>query len=391
MVSFVAGTKAVAIVAMLAFSIGLLVGMSIMEGESSLVREQGAEESIPGKLRGPVTINGAGATFPFPLIDKWRVEYSKINPNVNINYQSIGSGGGIKQFSEKTVDFGSSDAPLTREQFEKLNNPLQIPETLGAVTVAYNVLAADGNAISSGLKLNPDVLADIFLGEIKSWNDQRVVELNPDLNLPDKGIVVVHRSDGSGTTFVFTDYLSRASDGWKERVGTGKAVEWPVGIGAAGNEGVAAIVRSTPYTIGYVELAYATQTDMPVAAIQNRAGEFVLPSLESTKIAAANAAGSLPEPDEDWSEVSIVDAPGEGSYPIASFSYLLLYKDLSTIPNMTYEKGQVLVDFLYWALTEGQKFASELQYVPLPDKVVKMDIEALRKLHFKERPFSIPR
>jgi len=353
-------------------------------------QQEKASKFQPTKLSSAVTLNGAGATFPFPLIDKWRVEYAKINDKVNINYQSIGSGGGVKQFTASTVDFGASDAPLTADQFKALKKPMHFPETIGAVTVTYNLPGLDGKPIGSGLKFTPDVVADIFLGKIKKWNDVSIATLNPEALLPEEKIVIAHRSDGSGTTFVFTDYLSNVSKDWKTKVGKGKAVEWPTGIGAAGNEGVAGVVRNTPYAVGYVELAYATQTSMSVAAIQNQEGEFVLPSLESTKAAAAIAAGKLPKPNEDWSAVSIVNAPGKGSYPIASFTYLLLYTDLGDIPSMTQEKGQALVDFLYWAVTEGQGFAPDLQYVPLPDEVVKMNVEALKQLNFKGTPFNIP-
>lgn len=353
-------------------------------------QEEKSSTFQPTQLSSAVTLNGAGATFPFPLIDKWRVEYATINDKVSINYQSIGSGGGVKQFIAKTVDFGASDAPLTVDQFKILKNPIHFPETIGAVTVTYNLPGIDGKPIPSGLKLAPDMIADMFLGKLKKWNDIRIATLNPEVLLPDEEIIIAHRSDGSGTTFVFTDYLSNVSKEWHDNVGTGKAVEWPTGVGAAGNEGVAGVVRGTPYSVGYVELAYATQTGMSVAALQNQEGEFVLPSLESTKIAAGNAAGKLPKPNEDWSQVSIVNAPGKGSYPIASFTYLLLYTDFSEIPNMTQEKGQALVDFLYWAVTDGQRFAPELQYVPLPDEVVRMNIEVLKQLHFKGTPFNIP-
>jgi phosphate ABC transporter phosphate-binding protein len=344
----------------------------------------------PTPLSNAVTLNGAGATFPFPLLDKWRVEYAKLNDKVNINYQSIGSGGGVKQFIAKTVDFGASDAPLTIDQFKVLPKPVHFPETIGAVTVTYNLPGLDDKPIGSGLKLTSEMVADIFLGKITKWNDVRIAELNPEALLPDEEIIVAHRSDGSGTTFVFTDYLSNVSKEWHDKVGTGKAVEWPAGVGAAGNEGVAGVVRNAPYSVGYVELAYATQTGMSVAAVQNQEGEFVLPSLESTKIAAANAATKLPKPNEDWSTVSIVNAPGNGAYPIASFTYLLLYTDFGEIPNMSQEKGQAMVDFLYWAVTDGQQFAAELQYVSLPDDVVKMNIEALKQLNLKGTPFNIP-
>jgi phosphate ABC transporter phosphate-binding protein len=344
----------------------------------------------PTQLSSAVTLNGAGATFPFPLLDKWRVEYAKVNDKVSLNYQSIGSGGGVKQFIAKTVDFGASDAPLTVDQFKAMKQPIHFPETIGAVTVTYNLPGMDGKPIPSGLKLTPDIVSDMFLGKLKKWNDIRIATLNPEALLPDEDIIIAHRSDGSGTTFVFTDYLSKVSKEWHDEVGTGKAVEWPTGVGAAGNEGVAGVVRQTPYAVGYVELAYATQTGMSVSAVQNQEEEFILPTLESTKMAAANAATALPKPNEDWSQVSIVNAAGKGSYPIASFTYLLLYTDFGEIPNMTGEKGQALVDFLYWAVTDGQQFAPELLYVPLPDEVVRMNIEVLKQLNFKGTPFNIP-
>lgn len=344
----------------------------------------------PTQLSNDVTLNGAGATFPFPLLDKWRVEYAKVNEKVSINYQSIGSGGGVKQFIAKTIDFGATDAPLTVDQFKILKKPIHYPETIGAVTVTYNLPGLDGKPIGSGIKLTSDIVADIFLGKLTKWNDVRIAILNPEALLPDEKIIVAHRSDGSGTTFVFTDYLDTVSKQWHDKVGKGKAVEWPTGVGAAGNEGVAGVVRQTPYAVGYVELAYATQTGMSVAAVQNQEGEFILPTLESTKTAAGNAAGKLPKPDEDWSHVSIVNALGKGSYPIASFTYLLLYTDFSEIPNMSQEKGQALIDFLYWAVTDGQQFAPELLYVPLPDEVVRMNIEVLKQLNLKGTPFNIP-
>src|SRR5919106_1813798 len=236
--------------------------------------------------QGQVTINGAGATFPFPLIDTWRVEYQSVNPNVNINYQSIGSGGGIRQFTERTVDFGASDAPLSENDIQALPGPaVHIPETIGSVVAAYNI----NGVPEKGLKLTGPVLADIFRGTITTWNDPRIQELNPDLTLPSENIVVAHRSDGSGTTFVWTSYLSAISPEWSETVGAGKSVEWPVGLGAPGNEGVANTITSTPNSIGYVELAYALTTDTDYAYIQNMEGNFVEPSLNSTQAAVEAA------------------------------------------------------------------------------------------------------
>jgi phosphate transport system substrate-binding protein len=331
-----------------------------------------------------VTINGAGATFPFPLIDTWRVDYQKVQPGVNINYQSIGSGGGVKQFTEKTVDFGASDAPLTQNESQKAPGAVHIPETIGSVVAAYNIPSIP----DKGLKLSGEVLADIFLGKISKWNDPKIQSLNTNKTLPGDDIVVVHRSDGSGTTFVWTDYLSSASPAWKEQFGKGKSVQWPVGIGAPGNEGVANAIKGTPNTIGYIELSYALTTNTPFAFIQNKEGAFVEATLASTKAAVQSYVASLPKGDGVWTNVSLVNAPGADSYPIASFSYLLLYKELSTDPNLDQAKAKALVDFISWAITEGQKTAEGLDYVPLPEGVVKLDQDTLKSLTFKGQPIT---
>ncbi len=328
-----------------------------------------------------ITINGAGATFPYPLIDTWRVEYQKVNPNVNLNYQSIGSGGGIKQFTEKTVDFGATDAPLTSSQRSALPGPaVHIPETIGSVVAAYNVIGVP----DKGLKLTGPILADIFLGKITKWDDPQIKELNPSLPLPSKDIVVVHRSDGSGTTFVWTDYLSKVSPEWNEKVGKGTAVPWPTGIAAPGNEGVANAIRGTAYTIGYVELAYALTTNMQYAYIQNQAGNFIEPSLESTAAAVSASAATLPKGEDSWETVSMTNAPGADSYPIASFSYLLLYTELSTSPQISsMEKAREVVNFVKWAVTDGQEFADDLHYVPLPDEIRQLDMDTLSILTYQ--------
>jgi phosphate transport system substrate-binding protein len=358
---------------------------------SQLQQQQGGQ--------GMIIINGAGATFPFPLIDTWRVEYQKVSPNVNINYQSIGSGGGIKQFTEKTVDFGASDAPLTQEEMQALSStPVHIPETIGSVVAAYNIAGID-----KGLRLTGPILSDIFSGKITKWNDPKIKELNTDLPLPANDIVVVHRSDGSGTTFVWTSYLSQVSPEWNQTVGAAKSIQWPVGLGAPGNEGVSSTIKSTPNSIGYVELTYALTTDMDYASLKNKAGNFVEPSLNSTQAAAESAimngtstsnstnstitasAVTLPSGDQTWANVTLLDAPGPNSYPIASFSYLLLYKELSTnIDSM--EKAKAIAEFVKWAITDGQQFASPLHYVPLPDSVVQHDQETLKSLTFNGLP-----
>ena len=331
-----------------------------------------------------VTINGAGATFPFPLIDTWRVDYQKVQPGVNINYQSIGSGGGVKQFTEKTVDFGATDAPLTQNESQKVPGAVHIPETIGSVVAAYNIPSIP----DKGLKLSGEVLADIFLGKITKWNDPKIQSLNTDKTLPGDEIVVVHRSDGSGTTFVWTDYLSSASPAWKEQFGKGKSVQWPVGIGAPGNEGVANAIKGTPNTIGYIELSYALTTNTPFAFIQNKEGAFVEATLASTKAAVQSYVASLPKGDGVWTNVSLVNAPGADSYPIASFSYLLLYKELSTDPNLDQAKAKALVDFISWAITDGQKTAEGLDYVTLPEGVVQLNQDTLKSLTFKGQPIA---
>ena len=329
-----------------------------------------------------VTINGAGATFPYPLIDTWRIEYGKQNP-VNINYQSIGSGGGIKQFGEMTVDFGASDAPMTQAQRENLNGAVvvHIPETIGSVVAVYNVPEVP----EKGLKLTGGVLSEIFLGKIKMWDDPKIKELNPEMSLPSEDITVVHRSDGSGTTFVWTSYLSIVSQEWDDAIGRGTSVQWPTGIGSPGNEGVANSVKSTPYSIGYVELAYALTTKMTYAFLQNHdQSNFVEPTLESTRQAVEAMTTTLPKGEESWEELSLLDAPGENSYPIASFSYILLYKDLSTNPSISKEKADAIVRFVSWAVTEGQQYSEQLSYVPLPSAVVDHNLETLRSLTYKE-------
>ena len=331
-----------------------------------------------------VTINGAGATFPFPLIDTWRVEYQKPHPDVNINYQSIGSGGGIKQFTAKTVDFGATDAPLSKNESQQAKGAVHIPEIIGSVVAAYNIPSIP----DKGLKLTGEVLADIFLGKITKWNDPKIQALNKDKTLPADDIVVVHRSDGSGTTFVWTDYLSSVSQAWKDQLGKGKSVQWPVGIGAPGNEGVANAIKGSPNTIGYIELGYALTTKTPFAFIQNKEGKFVEPSLDSTKAAVEANVASLPKGDGDWSNVTLVNAAGPNSYPIASLSYLLLYKEMSTDPNLDQAKAKALVDFISWAITDGQKMGPSLGYVPLPDGVVKLDQDTLKSLTFKGQPIT---
>ena len=300
----------------------------------------------------PLLITGAGATFPYPLYSKWFAEYNKLHPDIRFNYQSIGSGGGIQQVTAGTVDFGASDAPLTDEELAKIPDVVHVPTVLGAVVVTYA-------APVEGLRLTPEALAGVFLGKITKWNDPAIAAANPGKKLPGDDIAVVHRSDGSGTTNIFTDYLSKVSPEWKEKVGAAKSVKWPVGLGAKGNEGVTGLVKQTPGSIGYVELAYAKQNKLPMASIRNRAGAFVTPTLESTSHAAAGV--QMPA---DY-RVSITDAEGKDAYPIASFTYLLVHRDLADPA-----KGQAIVHFLWWAEHDGQRYAAPLDYAPLPSAVV---------------------
>ena len=298
-----------------------------------------------------MTINGAGATFPYPIYSKWFDEYAKVDPSARFNYQSIGSGGGQKQILAQTVDFGASEGPMSDENLAKAPGKLlHIPTVAGADVVAYNL---PGNP---ALKFDADTIAGIFLGNIKKWNDPKITALNAGVSLPDKDIVVVHRSDGSGTTYIWTDYLSKISPEWKSKVGTNTSVNWPTGIGGKGNEGVAGQIKQTPGALGYVELIYAIQNKMPYADIKNSAGSFVKPTLES--ITAAMATAQIP----DDFRFSITNAPGENAYPIAGATWLLVYQQQKDAT-----KGKKLVEFLKWAQKEGEKMAKDLDYAPLPE------------------------
>jgi len=300
-----------------------------------------------------MTINGAGATFPYPIYSKWFDEYAKVDPSVRFNYQSIGSGGGQKQILAQTVDFGASDGPMSDDNLAKAPGKLlHIPTVAGADVVAYNL---PGNPV---LKLDPDAIAGVFLGQIKKWNDPKIAALNPGIKLPDQDIVVVHRSDGSGTTFIFTDYLSKVSSEWKSKAGTNTSVSWPAGIGGKGNEGVSGQVKQTPGAIGYVELIYAIQNKMPYADVKNSAGEFVKPTLNS--VTAALATANIP----DDFRFSMTNAPGKDAYPIAGATWLLVYQQQKD-PT----KGKKLVEFLKWALTKGEAMAKDLDYASLPESI----------------------
>ena len=302
-------------------------------------------------------INGAGATFPYPIYSKWFDVYTSVNPDVQFNYQSIGSGGGIKQITAKTVDFGASDGPMTDQQLADAPGRIfHIPTVMGSVVLAYNL-----PGVPKGLQLTPDVVADIYLGKITKWSDPRITSANPGMTLPDTPVIVARRSDGSGTTFIFVDYLSSISNEWKLGIGKGTSVNWPVGLGGKGNEGVAGIVKQSPGAIGYVELSYAVKNNLAYAFVQNKSGKFVEPSIESTSKAAEGAA--IPS---DF-RVSLVNSSNPDAYPIAGFTWLLIYKS----PDDA-EKGKAILDFIKWAVHDGQKYASELLYAPLPQDVVAM-------------------
>jgi phosphate transport system substrate-binding protein len=330
-----------------------------------------------GPASAEVLLNGAGATFPYPLYSKWFDEYARVDPGARFNYQSIGSGGGIRQITVRTVDFGASDGPMTDEQLAKAPGEIvHIPTVMGAVVATYNL---PGNP---ALRLAPDVLADIFLGRITRWSDPRIRAMNPGIALPDQPIVIVHRSDGSGTTYIWADYLSKVSPEWAQKVGRGTSVNWPVGLGGKGNEGVTGQVKITPGALGYVELAYAIKNRLPAAMIRNRSGKFVGPSIASTSAAAAAAARSMPS---DF-RVSLTDPPGEDAYPVAGFTWLLVYRD-----QADEAKGRTLVKFIWWAVHDGQKHAPDLLYAPLPAPVVKMVEARIGQITYGGKPLLTAR
>jgi len=319
-----------------------------------------------GGAAAQTTINGAGATFPNPLYSKWFSEYNKLK-QVQINYQPIGSGGGIRQLSNQTVFFGATDGPMTPEQMQQAPGKiLHLPTVLGAVVPVYNLPGTQGE-----IKFNGPVIADIFLGKITKWNDPAIAKLNAGMQLPSTDITVVHRSDGSGTSYIWVDYLAKVSPEWLKKVGVNTSVNWPNGLGGKGNEGVAGLVQQTPGSLGYVELIYALQNKIAYGSVQNAEGEFVRATIQSVTAAAGAAVKNMPK---DF-RVSITNAPGKGVYPISSFTWLLLYEN----PK---DKGQskAMVDFVRWALTDGQKFAPDLGYAPLPAEIVKLEMEALNTI-----------
>jgi len=310
-------------------------------------------------------LNGAGATFPYPMYSKWFNEYHNLHSDLQINYQSIGSGGGIRQVTSGTVDFGASDGPMTDEQLQATKIKIvHIPTVMGAVVPAYNV-----PGVSSEIKFTPEALAGIFLGKIQNWNDAAIAKANPGVNFPNQSIIVVHRSDGSGTTYIFTDYLSKVSKDWASDVGKGPSPKWPVGLGGKGNEGVAGQIRQLPGSIGYIELIYALQNNIAFGSVKNADGNFVKASLQGVTSAAASA--KMPA---DF-RVSITNAPGKDAYPISSFTWLLI-----PTPAKDAKKGQIIADFLNWMVTDGQKMTSQLSYSPLPDSVAEKVKAAIKQL-----------
>src|SRR5579872_642796 len=317
-------------------------------------------------VMGQTTLNGAGATFPYPIYSKWFSEYHKLHPDIQINYQAIGSGGGIQQMTAGTVDFGASDMPMTDSQLQAAKGKiLNLPTVLGAVVPAYNIPGVTGE-----IKFTPEALAGIYLGKISKWNDKAITSVNPGINFPDKDIIVVHRSDGSGTTFIWTDYLSKVSPEWKSQVGSNTSVRWPLGMGGKGNEGVSGMIRQLSGAIGYVELIYALQNNIPYGSVRNSAGVFVKASLEGVTAAAASA----PKMPPDF-RVSITNSPGKDAYPISSFTWLLV-----PVQSKNPANGKILVDFVNWMLTDGQSMTSALAYAPLPENVAAKEKEAIKQV-----------
>lgn len=340
----------------------LLLGLAACSGSSQPAPASGT--SGTSSATGTVQLNGAGATFPAPLYTKWVAEYGRIAPAVQINYQPLGSGAGIRQLTNRTVFFGASDQPMTDEQLKAApGKVLHLPTVLGAVVPIYNI-----PGVTSELKFTGPLLGDIFLGKVTKWNDAAIVKLNPGVTLPDMAITVVHRSDGSGTTFIWTDYLSKVSPEFKTKVGADASVRWPTGVGGKGSEGLTGMVRQTPGSLGYVELVYALQNKLTYGPVQNSSGEFVRASIESVSAAAASAAPAMPA---DF-RVSITNPPGKDAYPIASFTWLLMYEDPGDPA-----RARALVDFARWALKDGRSFARDLGYAPVPDNVLEMEIRAL--------------
>ncbi len=355
----------------------------------SQTASQGSEKTSP--IAEKIRLSGAGATFVQYFMQRAAYEYAKIT-NVEVDYASIGSGGGIKQFLEKTVDFGASDAPLPRDKWLQAGDALHVPVVIGAVVPAYNLPEYP----RSGLNFTNDVMADIFLGKITQWNDPRLVKHNPVLANINKPIIVVHRSDGSGTTFVWTDFLSTVSQEWATKVGRSTSVNWPVGIGGQGNAGVAGQIKNNPYSIGYLEFTYAIENKIPYGNLVNPStGEFVSPSIRTIANTVSYVTVSLPKGNEDWSDVSIIrsffklsetNKNLKEAFPVVSFTYVLIYKELSKVPGMNKEKAQALVKFLKWLVTDGQQYAEPLHYIPLPKAAIDLNLETLKLVEYQGTP-----
>lgn len=340
------------------WSLALALGVGCKQSSpTTSTSGEGPQAAAQAAPAGPVTLNGAGSTFVYPMMSRWSAEYQKTAPEVQVNYQSIGSGGGIRQLIAHTVQFGATDAPMTDDQLKEANSPvLHIPLVMGAVVASYNL-----PNLPHAIRFTPEALAGIFLGDITTWNDAKIAASNSDMKLPSTAIVVVHRSDGSGTTFVFADYLSKVSPAWKTKVGASTSLNWPVGIGGKGNEGVAGTVRQTPGAIGYVEMTYAIQNKMPFGEVKNQAGNFIEPTIDAVTAAAAGAMSSIP----DDLRYSITNSPAPKGYPICGTTWAVVYKDTPPGPAR-----KALVGFLRWVLHDGQKFCQPLDYAPLPAELV---------------------
>ncbi len=331
----------------------------------------------PQSAYAQVLIQASGATFAFPLLDLWRVQYQEVNPDVRFDYQSIGSGGGVKNHISKLGNFAATDAPLIDPEYAAAPGTITIPAMIGSVSIVYNI-----PGLQSGLNISEEALCGMYLGTVKSWNDPLIAEANPDVELPDEGIVIVRRSDGSGTTYALTSYLTKTCPEWDERVGAAKSVQWPAGVGSPGNEGVAGTIRTTEYSVGYVTLAYAFQNDMTTADIQNAdKTNYVSPSIETASAASATAAFWLPSAEASWRDVDLLAAPGFDSYPITSFSYLIIHPELNESAD-SLEHAQAMVDLIAWMITDGQQYSSQLQYVPIADLVSNIGLDGLARITY---------
>lgn len=356
------------------------VGLGLVLPASSLLiacDPTGAEEVPDDQQTGDISITGSGATFPDPIYQLWIEQFREVRPDVSINYQSVGSGQGKRDFINNVTDFGSSDAYLTDEEMERVPGALHIPTVIGAVAVTYNLEGVEG------LRLSGETLAAIYLGDITSWDDPRIQDENPDIDLPEQDIGAIFRSDGAGTTWIFTDFLSKVSDEWSERIGTGTSVQWPVGFGGEKNAGVMASVQQTPGSVGYVELIYSLIIGKPTIALLNQAGNYVEPTLESVQEAAAGYLDELP----DDLRISITDPPeGENAYPISALTWILMRRE-----QEDRQITEALIDFIYWALTEGDDYAENLHYSPLPDEVREITLGLLEEIHVDgEQVFERP-